>query len=84
MIFWKIFAWIATGWAVLFRRGEGVSFGKKGSSERNQDVGPTWRRVSSGGPYPGRRAKGEATDFDSTDASSAEPDNRPDAQRPDP
>lgn len=52
MIFWKLFAWIALGWSLVFRRGKGTlvrKASKPGAAEAetpNPDIGPTWRRVS--------------------------------------
>ena len=51
MCFWKIFAWIAFVWTLLFRRGKGVSVKKRSaqSSEgepQGASSGKGWRLVS--------------------------------------
>ena len=50
MVFWKFFAWIALGWAALFRRGSGIVLIRKtrrdGDAEAERQSGPGWRRVS--------------------------------------
>lgn len=72
MRFWKIFAWIALGWALVARRGAGILV-RKTSSNRPKDEtekpeqqsGPGWRRASpSSTGYPGRpaQARTEPTD----------------------
>ena len=69
MRFWKIFAWIALGWALVARRGAGVLI-RKVSPEQGgegpdpeapeQQSGPGWRRVSTTGPATPGRAGGDS------------------------
>ena len=63
MRFWKVFAWIALGWALVVRRGAGVLVKKRSASRRaetdtpEQQSGPTWRRTSTSVAYPGRSVR---------------------------
>ena len=52
MLFWKVFAWIAFGWAIIALRGAGIIIKKRSPNdaaaedEPEEISGPGWRRVS--------------------------------------
>ena len=84
MIFWKLLAWIALGWTLVFRRGKGILIrktsedGDVAAETARADAGPTWRRVSTRRGFPGQRTTPGSGSPSAEPTEEESPSSRPD------